>query len=72
MNNIEMNKPRFLITALASLIIFASSAFAEDGYEVKGVIQDKIGPVIGATVVEQGTTNGASTGLDGDYVIVAS
>ena len=52
--------------------IFALSASAQDGYEVKGVIQDQIGPVIGATVMEQGTANGASTGLDGDYVIVAS
>ncbi len=28
-----------------------------------------MGPVIGATVMEQGTTNGTSTGLDGDYVL---
>lgn len=26
-------------------------------------------PVLGATVVEKGTTNGVSTGIDGDYAI---
>ena len=46
-----------------------ASVFAQGGYEVKGVVSDPLGPVIGATVIEQGTTNGVSTGLDGDYVI---
>ena len=49
-----------------------ASVFAQGGYEVKGVVVDAIGPVIGATVIEQGTTNGASTGLDGDYVLTVS
>ena len=48
------------------------SVFALGGYEVKGVVVDAIGPIIGAAVVEQGTTNGASTGLDGDYVLTVS
>lgn len=48
------------------------SVFAQGGYEVKGVVVDAIGPIIGATVIEQGTTNGASTGLDGDYVLTVS
>ena len=26
-------------------------------------------PILGATVVEKGTTNGVSTGIDGDYAI---
>ena len=29
-------------------------------------------PILGATVVEKGTTNGVSTGIDGDYAIRAS
>lgn len=38
--------------------------------DVKGVVKDSSGePVIGAFVVVQGTTNGVSTGLDGDYSI---
>ena len=49
-----------------------ASVFAQGGYEVKGVVVDAVGPIIGATVVEQGTTNGASTGLDGDYVLNVS
>jgi iron complex outermembrane receptor protein len=48
------------------------SVFAQGGYEVKGVVVDGIGPVIGATVIEQGTANGTSTGLDGDYVLTVS
>jgi TonB-linked SusC/RagA family outer membrane protein len=46
--------------------------FAQSGYEVKGVVVDQLGPVIGATVIEQGTTNGVSTGLDGDYTLKVS
>jgi TonB-linked SusC/RagA family outer membrane protein len=43
------------------------SAFAQGGYEVKGTIVDASGPVIGATVLEQGTSNGTSTDLDGNF-----
>ena len=46
--------------------------FAQSGYEVKGVVVDSEGPVIGATVMESGTTNGVSTYLDGDYVLQVS
>ena len=43
------------------------------GYEVKGVVVDKSGmPILGATVVEKVTTNGVSTGIDGDYAIRAA
>ncbi|MBO7644161.1 MAG: SusC/RagA family TonB-linked outer membrane protein, partial [Bacteroidales bacterium] len=41
-------------------------------YQVKGVVQDDLGPVIGATVIEAGTMNGTSTGLDGDYLLTVS
>ncbi len=57
---------------LLSCILGGASVFAQGGYEVKGVVVDAIGPIIGATVIEQGTTNGASTGLDGDYVLTVS
>ncbi len=65
---------RFL-TIVASLLMFsalAPSAFAQGGYQVKGVIVDAQGPVIGATLIEQGTTNGTSTGLDGDFMLRVS
>ena len=45
---------------------------AQRGYQVKGTVNDAQGPVIGATVIEQGTRNGVSTGLDGDYVLTVS
>lgn len=36
--------------------------------EIKGIVKDETGnPVIGATVVEEGTTNGTVTDLDGEF-----
>ena len=68
-----MNRVMTLCTImLASLLMSGADLFAQGGYEVKGVVVDAAGPVIGATVMETGTTNGASTGLDGDYVLVVS
>ncbi len=51
------------------LSLMATSVFAQGGYQVKGVVTDAMGPVIGATVIEQGTSNGTVTGIDGDYVL---
>ena len=53
-------------------LLGGANVFAQGKYEVKGVVVDPLGPVIGATVIEQGTTNGVSTGLDGDYVLTVS
>ncbi len=63
-----------IITAVAIVLasIFATSVSAQSGYQVKGVVVDAQGPVIGATVMEKGTTNGTSTGLDGDYTLTVS
>ncbi len=62
-----------LTTALAALLalVCGPGLFAQ-GYVVKGVVVDALGPVIGATVMEKGTTNGTSTGLDGDYSLTVS
>ena len=64
---------RFL-TAVAVLLAgaFSQSVFAQGGYQVKGVVVDSQGPVIGATVIEKGTANGVSTGIDGDFVLTVS
>ena len=59
-----------LITVI-SLLALSLSALAQ-GYTVKGVVEDALGPVIGATVLESGTTNGTSTGMDGDFTLVVS
>ena len=60
---------KVLTTVILSILCVA--AFAQ-GYTVKGVVEDALGPVIGATVLEQNTTNGASTGLDGDFTLTVS
>ncbi len=60
---------RIAATLLAGLVSLSLSA---QNFTVKGVVTDAVGPVIGATVIEQGTSNGASTGLDGDYVLTVS
>lgn len=55
---------------LTSLITPPLTLAQNAGYEVKGVVVDKTGmPILGATVLEKGTTNGVSTGVDGDYAI---
>ena len=61
-----------ILTAIAVLAASCVTVFAQGGYQVKGVVVDAIGPVIGASVIEQGTSNGVSTGLDGDFVLTVS
>ena len=56
-----------MFVLLASLT--STTVLAQGGYQVKGVVVDALGPVIGAAVVQQGTTNGTSTGMDGDFVL---
>ena len=58
-----------ILTAIAVLFAVCATVFAQGGYQVKGVVVDAMGPVIGAAVVQQGTTNGTSTGIDGDFVL---
>ena len=67
-----MNRIMTLCAALVLSCIMGAQVSAQNGYEVKGVVVDAIGPVIGATVIEQGTSNGTSTGLDGDYTLTVS
>lgn len=65
---------RFLAMCLGMLLLHAITpplAIAQTGgYEVKGVVVDASGlPVIGASVIEQGTVNGITTGADGGYTL---
>lgn len=58
---------RFSFVFLASILLSGGLSvplFAQSGYEVKGVVVDSEGPVIGATVMESGTTNGVSTDME--------
>ena len=58
-----------IISVLTTLLLAAGLVSAQGGYLVKGVVEDAAGPVIGATVLQQGTTNGTTTGLDGDFTL---
>ena len=55
--------------ALSGVMSFTASA---QGYAVRGVVVDELGPVIGAAVLEAGTTNGAVTDLDGNFSLRVS
>ena len=54
----------FLLAVTASL-----AAFAQGGYLIQGTVSDADGPVIGAFVLETGTSNGVSTDLDGHFAL---
>ena len=61
-----------ILATVAASAVLCANVSAQGGYTVKGTVVDQAGPVIGAAVVEQGTTNGVVTGLDGDYVLKVS
>lgn len=67
-----MNKIITIIAGMLISLLASHSSPAQNGYEVKGTVSDAAGPVIGATVIEQGTSNGTSTGLDGEYILQVS
>ena len=63
-----------ILSILASIAlsgVIGVSAWAQ-GYAVRGVVVDQMGPVIGAAVVEAGTTNGSVTDLDGNFSLRVS
>ena len=65
---------RKFLTMCLGLAVLAmaipAQVFAQSKYEVKGVVVDTTGtPVIGASVVEQGTTNGVTTDVNGQYLL---
>ena len=53
-----------LFTCLAALLV-SVTLMAQT--KVTGVVKDAAGPVIGAAVVEQGTSNGTTTDFDGRF-----
>ena len=74
-----MNGIRNTLVALAAVAVSAtfvsSPVMAQSqtaGYDIEGVVLDEAGPVIGATVVEIGTGNGASTDMDGRFMLTVS
>lgn len=66
-----MKKKLFsLISVLSVAVALAFSANAQN-VKVSGVISDANGPIAGAVVMVQGTTNGTATDIDGKYTISA-
>ena len=64
-----------ILTALLGLMLcmtIPASMSAQSGYQVKGTVVDAMGPVIGAAVMERGTTTGTMTDLDGNFVLTVS
>lgn len=52
------------------LLMKKSSSLQQVTKSVKGVVKDQFGePVIGANVIEKGTTNGTVTDLNGEYLL---
>lgn len=68
MKNTEKNSKR-LLSLFILLCLIPIWAFAQT-VTVKGIVKDGMGePVIGASVIETGTTNGMITDLDGNFTI---
>ncbi len=61
-----------ILAAIAVSAVMSVSVSAQGGYTVKGTVADQTGPVIAAAVMEAGTTNGAVTDLDGNFVLKVS
>ena len=61
-----------LLSGIAMFMSIPAGAAAQNGYEVKGVIVDAIGPVVGATVMEPGSSTGTVSDLDGNYALTVS
>ena len=54
-------------------MLWTLGLFAQSTREVKGVVKDPTGEtVIGASVLEKGTTNGTITDFDGNFVLTVS
>ena len=56
-----------ILTCLWMLV--TSISMMAQNVTVKGVVSDQIGPAIGVSVVEKGTTNGTTTDLDGQFTL---
>ncbi|MGM9752786.1 MAG: carboxypeptidase-like regulatory domain-containing protein, partial [Candidatus Cryptobacteroides sp.] len=59
-----------LLTLLSALVLTLSAgvqAYAQKTFLVEGVVVDEFGPITGAGVMEQGTTNGMATDFDGRF-----
>ena len=67
-----MDRIRNMLTSIVLLCATGVVLSAQGGYGVSGTVEDQYGPVVGATVMEQGTSNGTSTGIDGGFSLTVS
>lgn len=51
------------------MLLIGLTAFAQQTKTITGTVVDKIGPAIGVSVIEDGTSNGAITDLDGKFTL---
>ena len=58
--------------AVASASPDVIAAVQQSKKKVTGVVNDAMGPVIGASVMEKGTSNGCVTDLDGNFQLSVS
>ena len=59
------------VLAVVLALFSAAVAGAQGRFTVTGKVSDASGkPMVGVTIIEQGTTNGTTTGLDGTYSLV--
>lgn len=54
------------------VLMFLSISMMAQKVPVSGTVSDKTGPVIGASVIEKGTTNGTMTDNDGHFTLTVS
>ena len=60
----------FTLKFVLTVVLGWCFAFAAEAQTVRGVVKDAAGePVIGAAVIVEGTTLGASTGVDGSFTL---
>ena len=58
------------LLAAATVVVTASSVFAQNTLTIKGVVTDsKNEPLVGATIKVKGTTHGVATDLDGKFTL---
>ncbi len=69
MKKIELIFPKRVFYLLVMTFLFATGSFAQN-ITIKGVVVDVSNePVIGANVVEKGTTNGIVSDMDGNFTL---
>ena len=50
-------------------MLFLSLSLMAQTKQISGTVVDAVGPVVGASVIEKGTTNGTVTDLDGNWTL---